>query len=186
MEEDSLIAQIASDFYIVLAVAIVFYLLVGWLTSLDIQVQEAQRDQYRQAAIMENILELDANNTEMVESGIEPYNYTEKRASIPVEYFTETSEDRNDEIGYRIFRPPTRRDHCYLPEVPQLDGENFAYRLDVMNENADTSELPDRCIKQSRGPYSRYEGSVFSQALLVRENLNKPDLPVRIYVYSVE
>lgn len=186
MEEDTLTAQIPSNFYALLAVFIVAMFLIGGLINVDLEVSEAQKSEYRQAAILENVMALDANSTELQNSGIDPYNYSERRGYIPIEYFSNGLAEGETGIGHRALRPPDRDFHCYLPEVAALDGENFAYRILVMDESADASELPDYCIKNKRGIYSRYAGSVFSQALLVRKNLDKPPLPVRIYVYTVE
>lgn len=193
MEEDSLIAQIASDFYIVLAVAIVLFLMVGWLTSLDIQVSEAQKNQYRQAAILENILELDASTEEFEESGIEPYNYSEERAMIPIEYFNNELEEGGEGIGYYTEGVLGDTDaNCYLPEVSGLEPGKFSYRLDFMKGQSEGSQdwgaydLPAECEEQQPKTQGELEGSVFSQALLVRKNLDMQPLPVRIYVYQAE
>lgn len=188
MEEDTLTAQIPSNFYAILAVAIVALFLVGGLSNLEIEVNEAQKTQYRQAAVLENIMELDANNTEFENSGIEPYNYSARRGAIPIEYFTRRASPDSNEIGFYSESVAFDTDaNCFIPEVPKLEPGSYAYRIDIMESQVSSgaSEIPGECEEQYPKTQGELGSSVFSQALLLRENLDKPPLPVRIYVYSV-
>ena len=188
MEEDTLTAQIPSNFYALLAVFIVAMFLIGGLMNIDIEVTEAQKTQYRQAAVLENVMALDANKTEFEKSGITPYNYSQRRAYIPLEFFTNRLGENENRIGFYAEEVNFDTDsNCYLPKVPGLNSETFAYRLDIMkSESEGYANIPGECEEQRPTNQGELENAVFSQALLVRENLDKPPLPVRIYVYAVE
>lgn len=192
MEEDTLTAQIPSNFYAILAVAIVALFLVGGLSNLEIEVNEAQKTQYRQAAVLENVMELDANTTELENSGIDAYNYSERRGLIPIEYFNNRVSSDSEDVGFYSESVNFDTDaNCFIPEVPGLEPGKYAYRIDIMKEQAEASgslnsyQIPGQCEEQYPKTQGELGESVFSQALLVRENLDKPPLPVRIYVYSL-
>ncbi|MFB6144816.1 MAG: hypothetical protein ABEJ98_05895 [Candidatus Nanohaloarchaea archaeon] len=186
-EEDTLIAQIPSNFYAILAVGIVAVFLVGGLTNLDIQISQAYTSEYRKAAVLENVLELDANATELRNSGLEPYNYSGRRATVPIVYFTNRLEKGSVGFTTKSVRGDTDA-NCYLPKIPGLD-ERFAYRLDIMKLQAEQAGnhdygIPAMCEEQRADTQGELRNAVFSQILLEPPNPDKPLLPARIYIYE--
>lgn len=186
-EEDTLIAQIPSNFYGLLAVAVAAFLLIGGLSSLEIQIDQAYQSQYKKAAVLENVLELDANSTELENSGLEAYNYSDRRATVPLPYFTNVLEE--GKIGYtaKSVFGDTDAD-CHLPTVSGLEN-TFAYRLDIMKEEVDAAGdysygIPGECEEQRADTQGELKNAVFAQMLLEPSNPEKPLLPVRIYIYA--
>lgn len=189
-EEDSFISDIPSYFMVLTALGIITMLFIGGLLNVDVQISVDQRADYRTATVLENVLSLDAQGRELEQTqNTEKYEYDRRRAVIPIEYFTNKN-PQNTDVGYK-----KKDEHCYLPKIPRLDGDNFAYRIVPMEDEGkhaspNVKKIPDECQGMDfsdnslQGTYLRR--SVISPALLVRKDTGDPALPARIYVYYIK
>lgn len=203
-ETEAALSEIPAYIMALFALGFVVMLFIGGMINLDINVEQSQQVDYRRAAVLENLLSLDPNNSQLDDTfETEDYEYERRRAVIPVEYFAVKDSDNPNPgagIGYRVEQASysTAPKHCYIPDVGGLDGENFAYRIELLedeseNANGDYKEIPDECQDMEfdagrasaalRTVYLRR--SVFSLALLERSDNQNPPLPVRLYVYEL-
>ncbi|WEL23895.1 hypothetical protein [Candidatus Nanohalovita haloferacivicina] len=194
IELDS-ISYIAYAVMIFLGIMVIFSFFLGGLTQINHNIEATQTEDYRKAIVLENILSLDADTEDLY-----GYEYTQRRGVIPVEYFSNYNPGPNG-IGYNVFR---RTDHCYIEEVEGLDGQNFAFGIRILENEAvdpqgnglgDANEdfksvtvngtnnqaTRSKCISMHPAVRQR---AVVSTALLVRNDKNHSKLPVRIYVYD--
>lgn len=172
----NLVEKIPYAVMLLLGVAIVLQIYITGNLSIALTIDETQKEDYRKAVVLENILSIDANETEL-ERTSKSYDYQRRRAVIPIEFFTNRNPGEG-EIGHK------RSDlgHCYIEEVQGLDGQNFGYYLTPDYSEYQKAENPRTlpCLRQSAG-----NDAVYSEALLVREARENPLLPVKVYIYEV-
>lgn len=204
-ETEAAVSEIPAYLMALLALGFVTMLFIGGMVNLSINIEESQKVDYRRAAVLENLLSIDADYGELsATKNTEGYQYETRRAVIPIEYFTVKDSENSDPsegIGYKVQHAgySTAPKHCYIPDVGGLDGENFAYRVELLEEenvnaNGAYKEIPDECtdMEFDTGQASAahrtmfLESSVFSVALLERSDNENPPLPVRLYVYEIQ
>lgn len=149
---------------------IILNLHVGGLNDLSADVDIASEEEYRQAIVLENLLNADANSSE---TDISSDNYDRRRAVLPSDFVMNQDPDDGD-AGFS-----TRNNHCYIERVPSLDGEEFAFGITIVENEYLEAENPGHIHCQ----YSRAQSSAWSPALLVREE--NPPLEVILHVYRI-
>jgi hypothetical protein len=138
---------------------------VGGLNNLSIDIDSYNEDEYRSTVVLENTLSVEENGTEDL-----GYSYDHRRAVIPVEFFTRQGPNSDNKPYYK-----KNGDHCYIPRVGGLDGENFGFWILNLDEDGTSVDLD--CTEQV-GDRSE---TVFSPVLLVRDG---DPIPARLYVYA--
>lgn len=191
-EESQSVLYIGYSVIFLLSIAYVVGTFFPGLVSIESEVEVSQQEKYRKAIVLENLLSLGADTEDLY-----GYEYTNRRGVIPVEYFS--SKDPGDnELGFKT--TGNRVDHCYIPGVAGLDGENFAFRIKPLTDEAkgpDGSNLGTRnqdyksvnYIEGGESPCTEIDAQiaqigVVSTAMLVRKDKNNKMLPVRLYVYD--
>ncbi len=151
---------------LIIGLTIIINLYVGGLHDLSADVDMASEEDYRQAMILENLLNYDPALSET------DVDYDQRRAVMPVDLLS--NEDPEDgEAGFH-----TRNDNCYISEVTGLDGEEFAFGVQVLSDENEYAEEPETI--QCR--FTEVQDSVWSPALIKRED--NPPLEVILHVYS--
>lgn len=196
MEESQIILYIGYSILFFLGLMLILGLFIPGLTNVETNIDVTQQREYRKAIVLENLLSLDADTGEMY-----GYEYTHRRAVIPVEYFT-TYNPGPHEIGYKVTGFRATQGHCYIPEVAGLDGRHFAFGIQVLaneakNATGDVMGQPNVDYKSvllngTSGAYracakmhpSTRQRAVVAPAMLVRKDKNHSMLPVRLYVYD--
>ncbi len=160
-------------------ISVLIILLLGFyfsgLNSVKADVKKYNEDSYGSAAVLENLLTLDASRTELGEVSTE-YDYDRRRAIIPVEYFTH--EASGDEVGYK-----KRSGNCYIERVEGFDGVKYGFYISTMyqvTKNAENAREID-CMSPTLT-----DNRFSSPALLVRKARDNPPLPARLYIYEIE
>lgn len=152
------------------------------ILNIEQEIDVSQREDYRLAVLLENIQSLDATREELSNTpGTSGYDYDRRRSVIPVEFFWNQKSGSETGVGFGI-----NDGHCYLEEVPHLDGENFGFFIkDFQGEpdrtGDDLKSIDSRC-KEAEDVGSRE----YAPALLVRKDNKNPPQMVRIYVYRIE
>lgn len=195
-EESQTVLYIGYSVIFFLGVTYVISMFLPGLTSVETDIDVTQRQEYRKAIVLENLLSLDGQTEQY------GYEYTNRRGVIPVEYFTNYNPE-GAELGYRVQGIYATQGHCYIDGVAGLDGQNFAFGIDVldnegMNATGDSLGEPNVDFKSvtvngtDTGAYractkmnpATRQRAVVSTAMLVREAKNHSKLPVRLYVYD--
>jgi|GEM_PF-2401542 len=175
MDLYNLVTKIPYLIMLGIGLLIIIQLYVGGLQNLSADVDTVSKQEYRKAVILEDLLNVDANNTKLSATS-DRYSYDQRRAILPIEYFTGEKESE-EEIGFK-----KRNGHCYLEEVKGLDGRNFGFFLEPTGLNTLTENAEDpRGIKCSTGR----PNSVYSPALLMRKANDNPPIEVNLHVYSI-
>lgn len=172
----NLVEKIPYAVLLLFGVSIVLTVYITGNLSISMTIDETQTGDYRKAVVLENLLSIDANQSQL-ESTSSGYSYQRRRSVIPIEFFT----NRNPEEGEIGFRRSTFG-HCYIEQVQGLDGENFGYYIEAdypITQNANDARTLS-CLRQ----YSTYQ-TIYSEALLVREARENPLLPVKVHVYEI-
>ena len=191
-EESQSVLYIGYSVIFLLAMLYVIGTYFPGLVSIESEVEVSQKEKYRKAIVLENLLSLSADTEELY-----GYEYTNRRGVMPVEYFANKGPG-DDELGFKT--TGNQVDHCYMPGVAGLDGENFAFRIKTL---ADESKGPDggdlgarnedyksvTYVGGEESPCTEIDPQiaqigVVSTAMLVREDKNNTMLPVRLYVYD--
>lgn len=191
-EESQSVLYIGYSVIFLLSVMYVMGTFFPGLTSIESEVQVSQQEKYRKAIVLENLLSLGADTED-----IYGYEYTNRRGVIPVEYFS-NKDPGDNELGFKT--TGNRVDHCYIPGVAGLDGENFAFRIKTLTDESQDSDGGDIGTRNEDYKSVMYAGTgespcteidaqiaqigVVSAAMLVREDKNNTMLPVRLYVYD--
>jgi len=174
----TLITKIAYAFMLLTLLAAT---LTGFATSylsLEVEVESYNQERYDKMTILSNIMALEADRNDI------SYDYSRQTSIIPMEYFSTQDADP----GYEQNGP-----HCYLEEVPLLDGERFGFFFNVHeNQDKHTDGGPRRMPCTDSPNLDSLEDMVSAPALIVREGQDpdnksdNPHLPVRVTVYSIE
>lgn len=191
-EESQSVLYIGYSVIFLLAVMYVLGTFFPGLVSIESDVEASQQEKYRKAIVLENLLSLSADTEDIYD-----YEYTNRRGVIPVEYFS-NKDPGGGELGFKT--TGNQVDHCYIPGVAGLDGENFAFRIKPL---VDESKGPDggdlgtrnedyksvKYIGGEKSPCTEIDPQiaqigVVSTAMLVREDKKNAMLPVRLYVYD--
>ncbi|MFP4038546.1 MAG: hypothetical protein ACLFTA_02070 [Candidatus Nanohaloarchaea archaeon] len=146
---------------------IILQLYVGGLQDLSTDIDVTSQEAYRKAILLERVLNYDAGSDEA------GYDYDRRRAIIPQEVFT-NKDPESGEIGYK-----KTGGHCYIEEIPELDGQNFGLAVTTA-ENPNMHASNPESLDCKRGDLS---DSVSSPALLIRGD--NPPLEVRVHVYKI-
>jgi hypothetical protein len=154
------------------AFTMVFQMFVGGLINLDTSVDDSQREEFRQALILENLVSMDYNASNL------SYSIEKRRAVLPVEFFTQESE--GDQFGYQV-----NNGHCYFDRVAGLDGESYGFGVQPMFPVESGTGDDIRSIGCTDWPTGRPH--VESPVLLKRDArpYSNPQLPARLYVYEI-
>lgn len=144
---------------VILGVALAFNGLVPALLSIDAEIDDSQEEQYRQGIVLENLLSLDAPESEL------GYSYQQRRAFIPIQFFR-----NGGPVSYS-----RSSGNCHIDRVSGLDGSNYGFYVKPTvsgsySLDCTTSVNPDNAIN--------------SPVLLVRENADP--VPAKVYVYGIE
>jgi len=165
MDLYNLVMKIPYILMVLVGITFIIQLYVGGLNNLSIDIDSYNEEQYRSTVVLENTLSVEENGSE--ELG---YSYDHRRGVIPIEFFNQELDSEEDEPGYK-----KNGEHCYIPRVAGLDGENFAFYI-INLDSDDTS--PDLDCTEQEGERSK---TVFSPVLLVRDG---DPVPARLYVYG--
>jgi hypothetical protein len=149
--------------------------------NLETKVNQSYVEDYRKLAVLENVMALDANRELLrVRSDSGSYRYEKQRAVIPVEFFTQNNEG-DTELGYQV----TDDGHCYMEQVPALDGEEHGFFI----QRVESYRTGDPGFSEPRElgctEVMDISDSVYAPALLVRKGNGNPRIPVQIYIYSI-
>jgi len=166
MDLYNLVMKIPYILMILVGITFIIQLYVGGLNNLSIDIDNYNEGEYRSTVVLENALSVEENATENLD-----YSYDHRRGVIPIEFFTQKLEDVDNEPGYK-----KNGDHCYIPRVGGLDGENFAFY--IINLDADDMSPGLECSSDESGDRSK---TVFSPVLLVQ---NGDPVPARLYIYE--
>jgi len=165
MDLYNLVMKIPYVLMILVGITFIIQLYVGGLNNLSIDIDSYNEDEYRSTVVLENTLSVEENATEDL-----GYSYDHRRAVIPVEFFTRQASDVDSGPYYK-----KNGDHCYIPRVAGLDGENFGFWILNLDEE-DTSVDLDCNTQIGDRPKT-----VFSPVLLVQDG---DPIPARLYVYA--
>lgn len=165
MDLYNLVMKIPYILMLLVGITFIIQLYVGGLNNISIDVDSYNEEQYRSTVVLENTLSVEENASESLS-----YSYDHRRAVIPIEFFTQTLSEEDDKPGYA-----TDGDHCYIPRVAGLDGENFGFY--IVNLDSDDYSPGLECTTQ-RGDRSN---TVLSPVLLVRDG---EPVPARLYIYA--
>lgn len=191
-EESQSVLYIGYSVIFLLSIMYVMGTFFPGLVNIESEVEVSQEEKYRKAIVLENLLSLSADTEELYD-----YEYTNRRGVIPVEYFANKDPGEN-ELGFKTTGDQV--DHCYIPGVAGLDGENFAFRIKTLTDESkgpDGGDLGSRnedyksvtYVEGEESPCTEIDAQiaqigVVSTAMLVREDKNNTMLPVRLYVYD--
>lgn len=193
MEIGNLVMYIAYTFLFLLGVTIVLTFFFPGLVNIETNIDVTNEEDYRKAIVLENLLSVHGDTAQY------GYSYTYRKGMLPVEYFTNL-DPQGDELGYNVTGVGAAGP-CYIPDVEGLDGTNFAFAIEPLEDehldeegnnigqpNQDYKSIETRengAVRRCIGldPYEM-QNSVVAPALLVRENKSNPLLPVRLYVYD--
>lgn len=149
MDLYNLITKIPYLVMLGVGLTLIINLYIGGLEDLSIDVDDASEEEYRTAIVLEHLLNVDATDSE---TNLE---YDRRRAVIPAE-FIKNENPGDDEIGYSM-----NDGHCYIEEVPGLDGANFGFSVNTPShintdcdnlDNVDSAESPVLLITSSGPP----------------------------------
>lgn len=176
MDLYNLVTKIPYLIMLGIGLLIVIQLYIGGLQNLSADVETVSKQDYRKAVILEDLLNIDANSSELSATS-ESYRYDQRRAVLPAEYFT-NEKDSDEEIGFK-----KRNGHCYIEKVKDLNGRDFGFFVEPtgLNSLTENAENP-RGIECSTGR----PNSVYSPALLIRKSNDNPPIEVNLYVYSID
>lgn len=146
---------------------IILNLHIGGLNDLSADVDLASEEEYRQGIVLENLLNVDADTSET------DVDYDRRRAMIPIDFLSNEDPDE-DEAGYR-----KNNGHCFIEKVSGLDGENFAFGVQLESDIRENAVDPESIECGYYGSYS----SAWSPALIMRED--NPPLEVILHVYRL-
>lgn len=177
MDLYNLVTKIPYLIMLGIGLLIVIQLYIGGLQNLSADVETVSKQDYRKAVILEDLLNIDANSSELSATS-ESYRYDQRRAVLPAEYFT-NEKDSEEEIGFN-----KRNGHCYIEKVKDLNGRDFGFFLNPTGEfNAlrENAEDPRGLECATQRP-----NSVYSPAILIRKaNNNNPPVEVNLHVYPI-
>lgn len=176
MDLYNLVTKIPYLIMLGIGLLIVIQLYIGGLQNLSADIDTVSKQDYRKAVILEDLLNIDANNSELSATS-ESYSYDERRAVLPIEFFSNEKSSK-EEIGFK-----KRNGHCYIEGVQGLDGRDFGFFVEPTGINAlrENAEEP-RGLECGIGNAN----SVYSPAILVRKaNNNNPPVEVNLHVYSI-
>ena len=195
-EESQTVLYIGYSVLFLLGITYILGMFLPGLTSVETNIDVTQRQEYRKAIVLENLLSIDGDTSQY------GYEYTNRRGVIPVEYFTNYN-PQGSELGYHVQGIRATQGHCYIDEVAGLDGQNFAFGIDVLGDeftgptgaslgrpnvefksvtiNGTNNNVYRACTKMDPATRQR---AVVATAMLVREAKNHSKLPVRLYVYD--
>jgi len=146
----------------------VYMFFFGGLGNLQAEIDESQKNSFRRATVMENLLSVQLEEPENYFSHWR--NSEERRAILSEEFFLEENEGQTP--GYQ-----TRNGHCYIERVAGLDGISYGFYL----EPTTGEEVDELGCTAPQNPTL----AVSSPALLLRTDDEEGRLPVRIFVYQI-
>jgi len=152
---------------LIIGLTVILNLYIGGLNDLSTDVDLASEEDYRQAMILENLLNYDPSPSET------EVEYDQRRAVMAVDLIS-NEDPGEDEAGFQ-----TNNNNCYIDGVTGLDGEEFAFGVQVLSDITENAEDPEpiRCR------YTGTEDSIWSPALIKREN--NPPIEVILHVYAL-
>jgi len=159
MDLYNLVTKIPYLIMLGVGLTLIINLYMSGLQDLEVDVDDASEQDYRKALVLENLLNVDASDSEA------DFEYNKRRAVMPAEFLKNEDPD-DDEIGYKV-----ENGHCYIEEVTGLDGTNFGFGVD------DHTELDIDCDNHIA------LDSAKSPVLVLRED--EPPTEVFIHVYPV-
>lgn len=176
MDLYNIITKIPYIIMLIVGLTVILGLYIGGLNSLELEIDDSAQKDYRQAVVLENLINIEASESELANTVGESYYYDRKRARIPIEFFT--NEDPSvGEIGFREVSG-----NCYINDATGLNGVDFAFAIESPDGNPfddpDFSEFSQECLYLQ-------PGSATSSALLIRESEDKAPLEVIIHVFPV-
>ena len=87
MDLYNLVTKIPYLIMLGIGLLIVIQLYIGGLQNFSADVETVSKQDYRKAVILEDLLNIDANSSELSATS-ESYSYDQRRAVLPAEYFT--------------------------------------------------------------------------------------------------
>lgn len=182
MDAAELLKKIPYMLMVLAGLGFIFQLYFGGLLSLEQEITDAQRSDFRQLSVLENTINEDTT-LEEVEATSTGYRFEDRRAVLPVEYFT-NQDPGGDEIGYS----KTSEGVCYIPEVSGLAGERFGVVVKPLDQVEEGARDPRELSCTSTNPIPTTGADpVSSPVLLVRKaNNQNPRLPARVYIYKTQ
>ncbi len=173
MDLYDLVTHIPHILMVLVGFTVVVHIYFGGILNLSTEIDNSQRNEFRKAIVLENLMNVEANRTELGKVASSAYSYDHRRAYIPVEFFTN---ENDNGVGYS-----KNGKHCYIERVSGLDGENFSFYIQP------TTSSPGNSLDCTTQPSHRATvNAVSSPALLVRKASNEPLLPARLYVYEIQ
>lgn len=167
MDIYNLVMKIPYALMLMVGVTLILQMYVGGLNTLNMDIDQYDKDKFRSTVVLENTLSVTEEPDEI------NYNYDHRRAVTPVEFYTEEA-DNDDDIGYM-----ENGEDCYIDRVAGLDGENFGFYIRSMDSDMDSDlGCTDRPDEQERSE------TVYSPVLLIRKASGDPPLPARLYIYA--
>lgn len=171
MDLYNIITKIPYVLMLGIGLVIVLQLYVGGLQDLQTNVETVSEEEYRRAILLEKLINYDASAFEV------DYSYDRRRAVMPQEIFTNEN-PADDEIGHQ-----TNGFHCYIDDIQGLDGENFAFGVNLVDSPYRHSSNPETI--QCARPTSTFQvGSYVSTPVQIVRGDNPP-LEARVYVYQI-
>ena len=113
---------------LIVGVTLSIQLYVGGLNTLSMDIDSYDEGKYRSVVVLENTLSVQENASEVL-----GYNYDHRRAVTPIEFYTNNT---NDEDGIGFMK---NGDHCHIPRVAGLDGEDFGYYIRKTDSNTNAN-----------------------------------------------
>lgn len=154
-----------------IGMVIILQMYIGGLEDLETNVETVSEEEYRRAILLEKLINYDASLGEV------DYDYNRRRAVMPKEIFTNEN-PASDEIGHQ-----TRGLHCYIEEIEGLDGQNFAFGVNLVDYPGQHASNPEPIRCQGSTSAVNVGAYVSTPVQIVRgEN---PPLEARVYVYQV-
>jgi len=171
MDLYNIITKIPYVLMLGIGMVIILQMYIGGLEDLETNVETISEEEYRRAILLEKLVNYDADIGEV------DYNYDRRRAVMPQEIFTNEN-PASDEIGHQ-----KRGLNCYIEDIEGLDGQNFAFGLNLVDNPAKHASNPKNfdCVRATSSPnVARY---ISTPVLIVRGD--NPPLEARVYVYQV-
>lgn len=194
MEIGNLVMYIAYTFLFLIGLTVILTFFFPGLVNIETNIDVTNEEEYRKAIVLENLLSVHGDTSQY------GYSYTYRKAMLPVEYFANLN-PQGDELGYNVTGVGSNG-HCYISDVEGLDGINFAFAIELLEDedldqegnnigqpNQDYKSVKVRendAMSRCTGlkPH-RQETAVVAPVLLVRDANSNPLLPARLYVYAL-
>ncbi|WP_414836657.1 hypothetical protein [Candidatus Nanohalococcus occultus] len=142
------------------------------LVDINIQTEDLGEDEFMATTVLQNLLTYQVPESKQ---GSLNYEYSGRRATLPVELFTQEATD--SQLGYM-----EESSYCYIPEVNGLDGENFAVFIEPLSETSYDLE----CTQQ-QGISTRRQVTVYTEPVSAPVTLQgeKGRVLARVSVYQI-